>query len=324
MIEVSPFVAMAVSHNINSADTFNRTSRLVGTTSCRGVRRNGCDRRVETPIGLAVRWLPCRFHRNANRVTARASSAIVLFICLIVASCDAAGEKSSAKVPAVAEPTATLTAGPSATPWTTATVPPTPTPTPVPESPEVGDPVFAFDLTQWWTGEVDGGEFYVQDGAYHIRVDDTSTWNIRSGAEVGEFADGSVSVDVKFVDSPSSSQAGCLRMRLEPSAAEYGYDFCINIDGHTMFGFGSSDDYETLSEWELRPGVKALGQWNTLEVRMAGDQFWLFANGQLVDVVSHDGLGKGLVGVSVINGKPEEEKAAEWAFRDLIVRELLR
>lgn len=217
-----------------------------------------------------------------------------------------------------------MVAGPSATPWATATIPPTPTPTAVPESPDVGGTVFAFDLTQWWTGEVEGGEFFVQNGAYHIRVDDTSTWNIRSSEEVGEFAEGSVSVDVKFVDSPSSSQAGCLRVRVEPSAAESWYDFCINIDGHTMFGFGSSDAYETLAEWELRPGLKALDQWNTLEVRMAGNQFWLFANGQLIDVVSHDGPGAGLVGVSVINGQPEEEKAAEWAFRDLIVRELRR
>jgi hypothetical protein len=194
-------------------------------------------------------------------------------------------------------------------------------------APSLGAVVWETDLSAWtpFTSEQGGGGF--ADGSYRLRVTsrmpDGQPGALQVLTDEGDYADFSVSVDLRVVESPGRS-LGCLMARTDSADGATGYNLCLSAPlGETIVWHssvaGGVPATEELLGYAAREGTRRAGEWNTLQMIARGGRLWFLINDALLGSVVHDGVDSGAFGIKALS---YDDTPVEIAFTNMVYREL--
>jgi hypothetical protein len=200
---------------------------------------------------------------------------------------------------------------------------PEPEPEPEPVDPPEPDALYESSLTDWPEQTFPGGATFPQSNAYHMIATEGDGFVVRQMAPIDDVDDFRVAVDIRSIVANVNADA-CLTTRYDVQT-DAGYFWCIDGAGQTTAWFQGMDSegadvVGVLVERELRDGTNPEDDWNTLGMVLQGDDLLFQLNGESAGVVEHSGAESGAVGIAVINNG---DAAAEFAFRDMVVSEIM-
>ncbi len=188
--------------------------------------------------------------------------------------------------------------------------------------PPSGELLYESPLSDWETGVVDDGEYFVENGTYHLRTNPDGF--LMNWLETGNdpFTDIRVSIDLRLVSQQTSDGAlACLMTRLDPIDLSHDYAFCLTADGYTgaVYEQFNPEYYEELLPIDIRPGASNPNEWVRLSIISRGYAFWFLINDELVGTASHVGPPGGYVGFYVFGS---QSGSTEFEFTNLAVWEM--
>ncbi len=190
---------------------------------------------------------------------------------------------------------------------------------PTPDSyPPSGELLYSSDLTDWISDSTDDGEYFAENGTYHITASVDGSPLVYLDSE-NPYTDVRVDLDVRMVTEYGAFADACLVTRLDPFSLSYNYELCLTNDGYTYGGYDQVDsgDYLELLPYAQRAGSTDANEWTRLSIIHRAEALWFLVNDELVGTASHTGPPGGLVGFYVYN--LDLLSSVEWEFTNLAI-----
>lgn len=187
-----------------------------------------------------------------------------------------------------------------------------------PDFPVPGEMLFGTALDDQESGSEPDGDYFVEDGTYHLRANPDGLLYRYIDAGDDPFTDAWVDLEMRLVSSPNPDAYACLMTRLDSISQDYSYDFCLGADGWTFAFYEQFNPHqvETLLPLELRDGSADPNQWVRLSIVTRGEAIWFLIDDELVGSTTFTGPPGGTVGFYVLN---PGTTPVEFEFRDLYV-----